>query len=82
MATAKKTKVVYLAYTYLPISREKVLLKIYSKSSYQTAYNWLANIADAHGVRVLPCLASDTRAAQVGHPTNGQYWYLERHEVA
>lgn len=71
-----KPRVVYLAYTQSD-RLGKELLRVYGKSSYQRAYEWLADVADRHGVRVLP--GDDRIAAMVA--TARQNWWLERHEV-
>lgn len=71
-------RIVYLAYTQsarLPVPE---LLRVYAKSSYQAAFNWLADIADRHGTKVIA--GDGKRAVQVGCES-GQIWYLERHEV-
>jgi hypothetical protein len=78
MATkTTKEKVVYLAYTRNQ-TIGLVMLKVYAKSSYQAAYNWLADIADRHGVKVQ---AGDCEVAAIVRTNEGQTWWLERHTV-
>lgn len=81
-----RTKVVYIAYTRSGnYHLSPTLLKVYAKSSYQVAYDWLADIADRYGTRVYPgTVAADGRdlvAAVVNNPDGSQSWWLERHEV-
>ena len=84
MNTTKKTtkaRVVYLAYTTGGrFNFRPELMKVYAKSSYQTAYNWLADIAERHGSKVTP--GDGNRAAQTHNQNATQIWWLERHEVA
>jgi hypothetical protein len=70
-------RVVYLAWTRSEMLAD-TLLAVYGKSSYQVAYNWLADIADRHLTRVQAGAAGQI-AAQVRH--GNQLWWLERHEV-
>lgn len=82
---------VYLAYTKNEtLGWVPELLRIYKKSSYQTAYNWLAEIAERHsfnagnsdGTREVFVTHGDGKiAAQVINPRNGQVWWLERWET-
>ncbi len=51
-------------------------LAVYKKSSYQIAYNRLADIADRHGVKVWA--GDNNLAVQVVCPISGQRWWLER----
>lgn len=92
--TTKKREV-FLAWTQMPktsyapgpLGSGPVLLKIYSKSSYQAAYNWLADIAERHGNDFhptgakLPVPGTGINVAMTRNGGNGQTWWLERHEV-
>lgn len=73
------SRTVYLAHVRHS-DNSTVVLAVYSKSHYQHAYNWLADIADSFGVKVTT--GDGKVAAMVLHPTEvGRCWFLERHEV-
>ena len=80
MARAKTKRIVYTAWT---VSRMTgwvpTLMRIYAKSSYQDAYNWIADIAERYGGRPLP--GDGKRAVQTACPTTGQVWWIDAEEV-
>ena len=89
MTPVKAQRVVFLAFTDHNQWPQKQLLKIYRKTSYQLAYDWLADIAERHGNAAHPLGqkypaggGQDSHVmAQVINPKNGQRWWIERHEV-
>lgn len=78
---------VYLAYTRSDSLSNPELLRIYSKSSYQDAYNWIADIAERYGNSQnhvglrYPVVGDGKTVCSTTNPSNGQVWWLERHEV-
>jgi hypothetical protein len=96
-ATAKRTRKarqVFLAYTANGLLPTPELLRVYSKQSYQAAYDWLADLAERHGNAAVrhgntnapghskhPAVGEGKVALLVENPANGQRWWLERHEV-
>lgn len=82
--------VVYLAYTSHDRDgwrTEPTLMRVYKKSSYQKAYDWLAEIAERHGnaaapeQKPFPVPGSEKVALQVISPTTLQMWWIERHDA-
>ena len=69
---------VYIACTDSRIQQEPILIKVYKKSSYQKAYNWLADIAERHGGRVH--VGDGKKVAYAVNQENGQTWWIDRHE--
>lgn len=83
--------IVYLAYTQnqLELNAPK-LLRVYKKSSYQRAYDWLADLAERHhpGQHPIPGTGNVCVYVVVSAPYPGtttmhpiEKWWLERHEV-
>ena len=87
MGTVKKREV-FLAYTQSESFPTPELLRAYGKSSYQDAYNWLAEKAEQHGNAYhplglkYPTTGTGKVVLQVRNPGNGQVWWLERLEVS
>lgn len=84
----KKARKVFLAFTTNETLRwVPELLKIYSKSSYQDAYNWIADIVERHGNALqplglkYPTVGKGKIVSETVNPENGQRWWLEVHEV-
>lgn len=89
-ATAKRTRKarqVFLAYTTNRLLPTPELLRVYSKQSYQKAYDWLADLAERHsntatsGPSNYPARGAGKVVLWVENSVNGQRWWLERHEV-
>ena len=81
------TQVIYIAFTSSPTNGDRRFIAVYAKSSYQKAYNWLADIAERHGGLVEEG-TGDTAVFFTTHKPgkhvgilNGQTWWLERHEI-
>lgn len=55
-------------------------LAVYKKSSYQTAYNRLADIADMHKQNVRPGLYNVSAQVAITSNEGLQRWWLERWE--
>lgn len=68
---------VYLFYTRHS-NGEIVLLDVYKKSSYQRAYNRMADIAERCGDKVRA--GANHVAVETHSIATGQVWYLERHD--
>lgn len=74
-----RVKCVYLAYTSSPqVGRE--LLKVYSKSHYQMAFNWLMEIKERSPKRTFQ-VGQGKIAVEVHDPIHNQVWWLEKWEV-
>lgn len=79
-----RQRVVYIAFTARK-SQQFVpeLIRVYKASSYQVAYDWLADIAERYGDGKYPVPGDigTCIACQVLNPKTEQRWWLERHDV-
>ena len=83
LENAMNAREVYLLYTTnQTLGWVRELLAIYSKSSYQQAYNRLADIAERYpAFGKYPMVGEGKTVLAVTDPASGQRWWLERHEL-